>query len=654
VRRLPGRTPRWARRVLLVLLGVFLVLLALGAVAAVGIRSHLADGRDAVSAGKEKLIGGDAGEAASDFDRAASAFGEAADGARAIPLRVLGWMPFIGRTPDAIVAIAQAGARTAEAGEQVARGIDDLPGGVRSLAPVHGAVPIAPLRTLAKPLARADALASEAYGLIAAAPDTLLVGPVGEARRQAQDQLAPLSATLHSAAAIVGGLPAFLGSDHPTRFYFAAAGPAEQRGTGGLIGAYSVMTIDDGRVSFTPFKAVQGLPLPKVSDVPSPSAEFSRNYDTFRDANGFWLNINMTPDFPLAARAMQLALEHETHIKVDGVIQADPFALQALLELTGSAPVPGLGITVDANNVVPFTTNEAYVEYAHDSETRKLVLGEVAQSVVERFLDEADPSVGGLRKLVATMAEGHIQVYSRDEEMERGLAGTGVGGSLPRTAGDFLSVVQNNGGGQKIDYYADRHVDYRVDLGPDGSASAKLDVSLKNEAPDSGLPPYIIGPIPGVSDVGENAAIFSAYCRADCELRAAELNGEPDGLRSGTEAGYRYYQGEIRVGSGATGTFRTQLASPTAWQGNSSGGSYRLTFLNQTTIRPTRLHVEITPPTGMQVRSMSEGLEQRGGQIVYDGTPGRTLELAVTFSPPLAQRLWRNVTRFFTQPVVRL
>ena len=654
MRQLPTRTPRWTRRLVLVVLAAFVVLLVLGAVSALGVRSDLNDGREAIQAGKGKLIGGDATDAADDFDRAAAAFGRAASGSRAVPLRILGWIPLVGRTPDAVSAIAEAGRRTALAGGEVASGIAALPEGVQSLAPEHGAIPIEPLRTLTRPLARADRLASEAFRIISDAPQTLLVGPVGEARRQAEEQLGPLSETISAAAAIVRGLPAFLGEDRPSRFYFAAAGPAEQRGTGGLIGAYSIMTIEDGSVSFAPFRAVQGLPVPDVSDVPSPSEEFSRNYDRFRDANGFWLNVNMTPDFPLAARAMQLALEHETNVKLDGVVQADPFALQALLELTGSARVPGLGVAVDASNVVPFTTNEAYVRFAHDSETRKLVLGEVAKTVVERFFEDAQPSVGGLRKVVATMAEGHVQVYADDPGMEQGLAAVGVGGSLPTTDGDFLSVIQNNGGGQKIDFYADRRVDYRVELQDDGSARADLGVTLRNEAPDAGLPPYVIGPIPGVSDAGENAAIFNAYCRADCLLRAAELNGSPSDLRTGLEGGYRYYQGEIRVPSGGTGTFGTSLDSPTAWQGNSSGGIYRLTFLNQTTIRPSHLHVEIRVPDGMQVRSMGPALQLRGDAVVYDGVPGRTLELEVAFSPPLPERLWRNVTRFLNQPVIRL
>jgi hypothetical protein len=637
-----------------VLVGLFVVLLILGGVSALSVRRNLNAGRDAVQSGKQQLSSGDPAGATTDFDQASSHFSEAASGARSIPLRVLGWLPFLGRTPDAVAAVAEAGQGTAQAGAVMSHAIDGLPDGIQSLAPRNGAIPIRPLRAIVAPLARANALMTQAYDTIHAAPSTLLVGPVGDARRLAEEQLGPLHDTLSAASRIVAGLPAFLGADHPSHYYFAAAGPAEQRGTGGLIGAYSIMTIEGGRVRFSPFRPVEDLPTPRVGDVPSPSEEFSRNYDTFRAGKGFWLNINMTPDFPVAAEATRLAIQDQTNQRIDGVVQADPFALKALLELTGSATVPGLGITVDASNVVPFTTNEAYVQFAHDSEARKLVLGDVAKSVVERFFDQSDPSVGGLRKLVGTMAEGHIQVYSADPRMEQGLEATGVGGALPRPSGDFLSVVQNNGGGQKIDFYADRTVGYAVDLLGDGSATAKLDVGLKNSAPDRGLPPYIIGPIPGVSKIGENDAIFSTYCPADCVLQQAHLNGRSEDLRSGTELGYRYYQGQFQVPSEQSGGYDADLELPSAWEGNSSGGVYHLTFWNQTTIRPTHVHIEIRIPDGMQVRSTSEGLSQQGDVVVYDGVPQRSLELQVSFSPPLPQRLVRNVTRLFTQPVIHL
>jgi hypothetical protein len=132
------------------------------------------------------------------------------------------------------------------------------------------------------------------------------------------------------------------------------------------------------------------------------------------------------------------------------------------------------------------------------------------------------------------------------------------------------------------------------------------------------------------------------------------LNGKPGGVQSGSELGYRYYRGEIRIPSGETGSFRTDLDLPTAWQGNSSGGTYHLTFLNQTTIQPTDVRIEIRVPEGMEVRSVSDGLRREGDVVVYEGTPDRSLEVQVSFSPPLPTRIWRNVTRVFTQPLFHI
>ena len=71
----------------------------------------------------------------------------------------------------------------------------------------------------------------------------------------------------------------------------------------------------------------------------------------------------------------------------------------------------------------------------------------------------------------------------------------------------------------------------------------------------------------------------------------------------------------------------------------------------QTTIQPTDVRIEIRVPEGMEVRSMSDGLRREGDVVVYDGIPDRSLEVRVSFSPPLPTRMWRNVTRVFTQPL---
>ena len=59
-------------------------------------------------------------------------------------------------------------------------------------------------------------------------------------------ELATLHRQLHAGSLILDGLPSFLGADGPRRYLFGASNPAELRGTGGLIGAYAILTMDRG------------------------------------------------------------------------------------------------------------------------------------------------------------------------------------------------------------------------------------------------------------------------------------------------------------------------------------------------------------------------------------------------------------------------
>ena len=99
------------------------------------------------------------------------------------------------------------------------------------------------------------------------------------------------------------------------------------------------------------------------------------------------------PDFPSVAQAILNSYEAATGERLDGVILADPFAEAALLEATGPVRLPGYDVEIDADNVVAFTTNEAYSLFT-DSVRRKRVLGDVARAAFERFVTSRRPTRG--------------------------------------------------------------------------------------------------------------------------------------------------------------------------------------------------------------------------------------------------------------------
>ena len=307
---------------------------------------------------------------------------------------------------------------------------------------------------------------------------------------------------------------------------------------------------------------------------------------------------------------------------------------------------------MNESNVVDFITNEAFTRFSSPA-ARQRVLGAVAESVFARFLERAG-APASVRVIAKAGADGHLLVQSTSPQLEAGFAETPVGGSLGAPAGDFLSVVQNNGAGAKLDYYEDRHVSYAVHLAEDGSAAAVATVELHNAAPSSGEPPYVIGPFPGVhAEAGENVPILNLYCASGCTLDSSTRNGSATKLTSGSELGHPFFQDYFHVPSGQTSTSAYRLSLPHAWEGNSSGGTYRLTFSNQVTIRPTRVSISVEAPPGMHITGTSVPMRVDGGLAVWEGVPGRTISLDVSFQPSLALRLWRDLGRVFAKPVLR-
>ena len=85
--------------------------------------------------------------------------------------------------------------------------------------------------------------------------------------------------------------------------------------------------------------------------------------------------------------------------------------------------------------------------------------------------------------------------------------------------------------------------------------------------------------------------------------------------------GYPSYEDYVRTPSGATSTVTANLVLLHAWEGDDRGGTYQLSFVGQTTIRPTRLQVRVTAPDGMRFTSFDPAFTLDGEQLVYDGTP---------------------------------
>ncbi len=644
----PPRRRRWPRRTAWILVAavvVAIVLLALTAVAALGIKRDLDGARSQLRIGSRDLIKGDVGGATDAFRQAESTFAIAAEHSSGGLPGFLRAVPILGRNLDVVDGAAVAGRELAAAGADLVRGVDRLPEGLSSLAPVEGRLPVEAISSLSADVRSAARHALSAQAAIDDTPSTLIVSPVAAARDDAEQQVSQAATTLRSASLLLDAFPAFAGADGPKRYLLVAESPAELRGTGGIWGAFAILSADRGKISVSPFRGVLSLRQLAPDAVPAPNSDYRRNYDGYGGAGSF-RDLNMTPDFPSAARAALGNYLANTGQSLDGVISADPFALQQLFKVTGPRTIPSLGVTIDASNVVDYTTNKAYIAFAREGKHRKEVLGAVAGAAFERFLSEHGRALGRLKAIGRAAAGGHLKVFSTDPSFEDGLRIAGADGALGAPQGDdLLSVVINNLSGSKIDYYVTRTVGYDVTLGGAGQALATTSVALRNDAPSSGVPGFVIDPSAKGYHPGDDVSLVTSSCPGPCTLVRAARNGKPVELRVGSEIGRPWYQDFFTTPAGTTGTLQIVTSRTGVWAGNSTGGVYRLRILPQTTVKPTRVSVSIHAPAGTRVSWTSEPMSIQGGTATWEGTPQGPMTLEVRFGASIPLSWWRDLTR---------
>ena len=649
VRRRKRRRSRKPLYVTLGILGTLVILGILTLVAARGVQSRLVVARAAMTEGRAALVAGDPSGAQEAFERASSEL-IGARGSYGNPLLLtVGYLPLIGRSIDSVGAIIDAGELAATAGTEMTAAVEQLPGGPAALAPQAGRIPLEPLEAVAPALHEAEGLLGAGIAELEAGPDSMLLPVVGDARSEFDRELTEARRVVASASAIAQALPGLLGADGPKRYFFAAQNPAEMRGTGGFIGAFAILTVDEGRMRLGGFERITSLRSLGVGDVEPPNPDYAERYNQYGGAS-FWQNINMTPDFPSAATAIERLYEASSGDTVDGVIASDPFGLAELVEVTGPVLVPGTSTEVDAETLVPYVTNQAYRELTN-SVRRKRLLGDVAEEVFTRFLrGVSDPALMG-RALVEAAAGGHLLIHSKDSETQAALARAGVTGELT-TPDDLLGVIWNNAVGNKIDYYAEQEVRYSVRLGAEGTAVAEADVSLTNEAPAEGEPRYIIGPYSKEYRAGESITIFSTYCALTCELIQFRYDGVPSQVTPETELGHPVFPAVLTLPSGESQTLGYTWNVERAWRGDSNQGIYRVTVRTQPTIRPTHLRVDIQAPAGMEIVEATPGLRVSEGRAVWEGTPEPEAAFEIEFRRPALSGLWNSFLELLGKPII--
>ncbi|MFC0863446.1 DUF4012 domain-containing protein [Sphaerimonospora cavernae] len=456
----------------------------------------------------------------------------------------------VAQVTDVLADIERAGAPLIEVGAE--------PAAVGDLRPI-----LAGLDAAAPVLDHAVTRLAAVRSLVAGTPARTGVAALDQARDTMLREVDRLRGWVRTGADAASLIPPMLGRDGPRRYFLAFQTNAEARGTGGLVGAFGILTADHGRLGIERLSANNGLALSSTS-VTDFGPDFRSRYG--RGATSMLSVSNLSPHFPYAAATWTGLWQRKTGRSLDGAIATDPAGLAHLLELIGPVRLPG-GERVTAGNVVDLTERAAYVRYPDPAE-RKRFLIRIAAAVSEALVSSkafAEPA-RVLPVLSGIVEERRIQIWSRRDAEERRLAATPLGGVLPERRGPFAGLVINNSGGTKLDYYLKRSLTYT--LGPcrgDGLRASTVRIRLANDVPPGKLPTYVTDRLdsPGRSHPpGSNRLWVSLYAGIGARAIAARLDGRPVGFYAETERSHPVYSTVLEFAPRQVRTIEFDLLEP--------------------------------------------------------------------------------------------
>jgi hypothetical protein len=344
-----------------------------------------------------------------------------------------------------------------------------------------------------------------------------------------------------------------LGDRYPHRYLVLLQNNAESRPTGGFIGSYLIVDVNDGYITKVDFHDVYESDGQLHEFIPAP-AELSLFTDNWRMRDS-----NYSPDFSLSAKKAAWFLEKEEGPGVDSVIAINQSILEDILTLTGPVKVEGLEseLTADNYNTVLTYIIESKLE---GEENPKEVLNRVIPAVQSEIYGKAS-----FRNLLVLIQNGikkkNIIGWSKNDEIQKFFQDVGMASLIKKQVKneDYFSLTTINIGGNKSDLYMDSSILHETVIDKSGGLYDVVTYKRKHTWNpniilewENQLKPFGFEDIPDVVQNilgrGANKSIIKLYLPPGTELENTE-GIEKDAVTVGydeeTNKAFMYFISEV-------------------------------------------------------------------------------------------------------------
>lgn len=387
------------------------------------------------------------------------------------------------------------------------------------------------------------------------------VGVVRSVYEQGKEQINKVADMLDQVNGMVQAMPKLLGQDGPRTYLLVAQTTSEQRSGGGLVGSLGTMQVDNGNISVGEFHSNKEF----VALGESATAE---EHDVFSGPLYFSFDVRdlfAVPDFSRTAEMLNTVWQRSEYAcDIDGVIAIDPLFIQEMVRINGDITLDN-GQVLTGDNTAEFMLNGIYK--AFDPDTQDVYFEYVASAVMDgAFSNMTMDKMMQIAQAMGTLAEGrHFYAYTFHEDEAEYFQGAGFAKNAPDSETDpEVGIYMNEQNASKLGWYLRRSSTItRTACNADGSQTYHVTFSITNTLTSDEMASattYILGGAqPGVDGIvapaGTSAQRMLFYAPAGGSITNLTASGDVRDQENKTMDGKNLITNVAYIAPGKTVTF---------------------------------------------------------------------------------------------------
>lgn len=249
---------------------------------------------------------------------------------------------------------------------------------------------------------------------------------------------------------------------------------SEIRATGGFIGSYGIVRLDNGKVKKIFIddvyntdgqlreKIVPPVPIQKISTAWS-----------MHDSNWFF-------DFPTSAKKAAWFYEKTGGPTVSGVIALNSKVIEKLLDITGPIDMSEYETIIAAENFMDTVQFKVEKDFDKNENKPKKILADFMPKLIERLFSKKGNLPQILQTLTDSLKEKDMMIYSFDGDVQNVVSDNGFSGEIIESENDYLAVVSSNINGYKTDRVIDENINLKSEAQSDGSVINTLIIKKRH------------------------------------------------------------------------------------------------------------------------------------------------------------------------------